>query len=314
VGPQEVHIDQRAGRKLEFPETSSREAINNWIRPLMDLLTVCLGQAVRLTSLQLLPTPTEPHDVVARALFGDTRLVDAFFSAIQATAGKIPSSADLVTYTSPTLLTYRDSPIPFADLIPRWFTLRSELRDVFVLFTGPYHARFIFDEHRYSSVFQSAESLARSRFAGREKVPGEHAKRVNAIVAAAEGAGVDPEAVEWAGRVLQARNDKPLWQLIEGLAKSTGAVGNAILTARPDFSNLVASLRAGVSHPGLQRGLDYGERYWLADALRWIIRARTLLELGVTLPEVEQRVQRRGGFDHMLQQIAIDAPSPPSGP
>jgi hypothetical protein len=313
VGSQAVHIDQCAMFELEFPEISSRDVINKWIRPLMDLLTVCLGRPVRLTSLRLLPTPTGPKDSVAAVLFGNNRLVDAFFSAVQAPPGKIPTVADLAVNATPTLLTYHDSPIPFEELVPRWFSLRSELRDVFVLFTGPYHATFMFDEHRYASVFQSAESLARSRLGRREKTRDEHAQRVNTIVAAAESVGVDPETVEWARRVLQARNDKPLWLLVEELAKSTGAVGDAILAARPDFSKLVASLRAGVSHPGLRRDLDYAERYWLADALRWIIRARTLLYLGLTLAEVEQRVQRRNGFTHMLEQIASNAPSSPPG-
>lgn len=308
VSPSRIRVDQDAAIKLSFPAMPYREPINSWVRPFMDLLIVCLGRAVRITHFQLLPTPSTPDDELKTLLLGN-QYAEAFFPAVQAAPSHIPSAADLLTYTNPTLLTYRDSPVTFAELIPRWYELRDELKDVYVLLTGPYNAKFIFDEYRYGAVFQSAESFARSnRFSRREKSPQAHSDRVEAIINAAVAAGVDSEHVDWARRVLQARNDKPLWQLVHELVSSTGEVGRAILAARPGFASVVASLRAGVSHPSGRRRIDYRERYWLADALRWVVRAKTLIELGVPLSEIERRVRSRDGFIRMLDEIRGTSP------
>ena len=44
-----------------------------------------------------------------------------------------------MSYTAPTLLTFADSPVPFNQLVPRWFEVRAELSDAFVLLMAPYY-------------------------------------------------------------------------------------------------------------------------------------------------------------------------------
>jgi hypothetical protein len=159
--------------------------------------------------------------------------------------------------------------MPFAELLPRWFQLRSELSDVVVLLHSPYYAPFMFSDHRYASTFQSAEALARAcGFAGREKPKVEHQARVDAIVSAAQDAGVDEDDVAWAGRVLKARNDRPLIQQIQDLVSSTGEIGRYILAASPAFSRTVVGARTGVSHGGARSGIDAVQRHWHGDAVR----------------------------------------------
>jgi hypothetical protein len=247
--------------------------------------------------------PDKTADSELKELLLGERFGEAVFPAVQARASRPPSREDVQTYTAPTILTYADNPLSFEDLIVRWFDLRDELRDTFVLLNAPLHARSIYDEHRYSSTFQSAEHLAKKRTPSKDRSPEEHDRRVSAIVNAARESGVNQPDVDWAERVLKARNDKPLATLIEQLATSTGSIGAQIIAALPRFARISTQARTGVSHPGLRRRLGPAGRYWLADALRWIIRARLLMDLGVPVEEVQRRVVSRGSFRQMLDEL-----------
>ena len=297
AGGNSVNVEQQVAFAVDIPSTPSHAILNEWIRPLQDFLILALGRPVRLTNLRLRPTKAALHDDMVRVSF----------EAIQPAPGPTASWSAIMSYTAPTLLTFADSPISFGDLLPRWFELRSELSEVFVLLHAPYYAPFMFSEHRYSSTFQSAEALAHARgFAGREKPRKEHEKRVDSIVSAARGSGVDENDVQWAERVLQSRNDKPLAQQIHDLVASTGAIGESVLAACPAFGEVAAASRTGVSHPGTPKRIDAVERHGYADVLRWIVRARALMDLGISTEEVERRVLQRAGFQDALGSIRKD--------
>jgi ApeA N-terminal domain 1 len=292
-GGEAVHLDRWSAFAVRVPAGPARSLVEDWVRPLQDLLTLSLGRAVRLTSLCLVPTGT--------AAGGGS--VEVTFAAVQAPPGPSPTWSSTMSYTAPTLLTFADSPVPFNQLVPRWFEIRSQLSDALVLLMAPYYVPSILSEHRYASTFQSAEALARARFGGQQKSKADHQARVDGIIAAAEAAHVPPDDIAWARRVLQSRNDKTLAQLMGDLVNSTGSVGEAVLAASPKFCDLVATARTGVSHPGAKSGVDPVTRYWQGEVLRWIIRARALTEIGMPLSEVERRVSQRAGFSDALQQI-----------
>jgi hypothetical protein len=193
-------------------------------------------------------------------------------------------------------------------MLSRWFELWNDLREVIVLLHAPYYATFMYSENRFASVFQSAEALHKKDFQSRELDKSSHKNRVRAITHAAGSAGLEPETMGWAGRVLQRANYKPLWRRIEELIKSTGAVGEAILHVAPEFATMAANARTGVAHGGGSSGRPEAvARYWHGEVLSWAVRARLLLDLGVPLTEVEQRVLQRGPFQHALEQIRADA-------
>jgi ApeA N-terminal domain 1 len=294
IGGNTAYAKQEAAFRVRLPSTSSRDIINHWVRPLQDLLVLALGRAVRLTGLYMKPEGAAPNELFGRASF----------EAVQPPAGPTPDWSAIMSYTAPTLLTFRNSPVPFAELIPRWFRLRQELNEVLVLLHGEHYATFMFNEHKYSAVFQSAEALAHARgLSGREKTRQEHRARIIGIVAAARAAGIDEETVGWAERILTARNDKPLAQQIHDLVASTGEIGKRVLDASPDFGRITASARTGVSHGRAQKAMDASGRFWHGDALRWIVRSRVLMDLGLDLAEVEHRVLSCGGFSHTVEEI-----------
>jgi hypothetical protein len=293
INSNNIEVKQDAAFVIRMEPASARSILDEWIRPIQDLLQLALGRPVRLTAFYLRPEGVE-RDAFATASF----------EAVQPAPGPIPDWSTVMSYTAPTLLTFRDSPIPFHELVPAWFRLRSKLSEVFTLLHSPYYAPFMFSEHRYSSLFQSAEALVHAHgLSGREKTPADHKARVAAIILAAKAAGVVDDVTAWAQRILQSGNYKPLARQIEDLVKSTGKIGMAVLDASPSFGQIVSSGRTGVSHGGASSQLDPVGREWHGDMLRWIVRARVLMDLGMESIDVERRVLQRAGFQHTLIQI-----------
>jgi hypothetical protein len=295
-----VHLDQWATLEvtgLARKAKTIRSVLDDWVRPLQDLLVVSLGRPVRVDQLSV-------------RLRGQPRrapLLDVACQLIQSRPGNPPRAADIDGYTAPTLLTYADlkaqgTPVSFADLIPAWFGLHERHMDVVTDLCGPYYAPFIYSGHRYASTFQSAEALAHGLFPSRQRTRREHKERVSAVTAALEEAGLDAENLGWARRVLLSRNDKPLRQVIEELAAGAGEIGTQLIRAAPRMAEEAATARAGVSHPG-SGGPDVIRRYWLGEALTWVIRAHLLALLGIPMADIAARATRQASFKQVLSGL-----------
>ena len=292
-GDDAVHIDQWCGLEVTGEPKPVIDVLNEWARPLQDLLVVCTERPVRLEQV-LLRTPE--HDTRRAPL-------DLSFKAVQSAARAHPAAARPDNYDAPTLLTYAASPLPFGTLIGGWFGLSGRLSDAATLLCGPYYAPFIYSGHRYASTFQSAEALARAAPNTREKTPSQHRMRVEAVAAALQEAQLDPEITGWAMRVLQGRNDKPLRQLMEELISSAGEVGQELLAAAPDLADRLVAARTSVSHPGAE-GPGTLTRYWLGEALTWVLRVRLLVELGVPVSDLSESVTRKPSFQEVLSELS----------
>jgi hypothetical protein len=299
-GDDSIHLDQWCGLEVTSEEPRTvLEMLNEWGRPLQDLLVVCTGQPVRIDQVLLRAPEHDPQRAPLELLF----------KAVQPAARAHPVATHLDSYDSPALLTYAASPLPFSALIGAWFGLYDRLPDAITLLCGPYYAPFIYSSHRYASTFQSAEALARTLLDTREKPRRQHRERVEAVMAVLEKAQLDAEIAGWAMRVLQGRNDKPLRQLMEELISSAGDVGRELLATVPDLADLLASARTSVSHPGAE-GPDALARYWLGEALIWVLRVRLLAELGVPVSDLSTRVIQKPAFQNILRELASFQPSP----
>jgi ApeA N-terminal domain 1 len=280
-----VHLDQWCAFELEGQPTPLAEILNDWVRPLQDLLVVCLGLPVRL------------GDV----LLGAGRELRLFFEVVQAPATDRPLEQP-EAFSSPALLTYGRSPVPFPTLMTEWFSLCERLPAAITLLCGPYYASFIYSQHRYASVFQSAEAIARAELGGREKEKSEHRLRVEAVTEALQASNLDEETVGWATRVLQGANHKPLRQLIEELIAATGEMGRQLLVTLPDLPQRAADARVGVSHP-LDRRPGVLERHWIGEALVWVGRVHLLAQLGVDIAALSQSVTAKPMFEQVVAEL-----------
>lgn len=299
-GDESVHLDQwtafsvRLGAPLPW-----QEVVQGHGRVLHDFLTFVLGRPTRLTSFCLRAADTDPR----------AGMLKAYFAAVQPEETR---GADVRNYSSPTLFLRRDSPVPLEELLPSWYELHLRLAEPIVLLVGPYYAPFIYDEHRYASTFQSVESLHGALYPSKQRSPAGHKARVEAVLSASRDAGVAEDDLTWAGNVLRARNDKPLKEKVHEVVTSTGDVGALVLGASPTFVETVASLRTGVSHGGAaMRKLPPGFRYWYGEALRWVLRTRLLIELGVPTSQAAALTVARAPFRHVLRQLPDVTPSSP---
>jgi hypothetical protein len=298
-----VHLDQWVAFEvtgLARKAKTIRGVLDDWVRPLQNLLVVSLGRPVRVDqlSVRLRGQPPQPP------------LLDVACQLIQSRPGNPPRAADITTYTAPTLLTYRDlkagdAPVSFADLVPAWFGLLERHADVVTDLCGPYYAPFIYSGHRYASTFQSAEALAHGLYPSRQKPKKEHQARVDAVTDVLDKAGLEPDILDWARRVLLSRNDKPLRQLIGELVAGAGEMGTQLTRAAPRFAEEAAKARAGVSHPGAE-GPDVIRRYWLGEAITWIVRAHLLALLGIPITDTAARASRRASFKNVLAGLRVD--------
>jgi hypothetical protein len=300
-----VHLDQWAAfevTSLARNAKTIRGVLEDWVRPLQDLLAVSLGRPVRIDELAVCP----------RGRPGRAPLLDVACQLIQPRPGISPKAADIDSYTAPTLLTYRDltareAPVSFADLIPAWFELYERLSDVVTGLCGPYYAPFIYSGHRYASTFQSAEALAHGILESRQKTRPEHRVRVDAVAAALDAAGLDTENLGWARRVLLGRNDKPLRELMEELIIEADEIGVRLTRAAPRLAEEAAAARALVSHPG-SGGPTVIRRYWIGEALTWLIRAHLLSRLGIPMKHVALKATQRASFEQVLNELRTDRP------
>jgi hypothetical protein len=302
-----VHLDQWTAfevTSLVRKAKTIRGVLDDWVRPLQDLLVVSLGVPVRI-------------DQLAVRLRGQPErapLLDVAGQLIQPRPRGSPKAADVDSYASPTLLAYRDltgpgAAVPFADLIPAWFGLYECRMDVVTDLCGPYYAPFMYSGHRYASIFQSAEALAHGLFGSRQKTRPEHRARVDAVTTALEAAGLDADSLSWASRVLLSRNDKPLRQLVEELIAGAGEIGAQLIRAAPGLAEEAAADRARVSHPG-SGGPDVIRRYWLGEALAWLVRAHLLSQLGIPMQDLALRAVRQASFEQVLSGLRIDRQIP----
>ena len=287
-----VHLDQWCQFEAAGDARPISDVLNDWVRPLQDLLIVSLGRPVRLTSLF----------VANEGEVRQARLAVSF-NAVQPSSRTPPTRAEIETYDAPTLVTRSDSPMPVEALIASWHHTRERLRDAVTLLCVPFYAPFIYSEHRYASTFQAAEALAHELCTTTNKSKEDHRRRVETVTSAISAAGLDEETVKWATAILAGHRDKSLPRLIEELTRSTGEVGERILEAIPTFPQDVARARVGVSHGGAQ-GTDPLRRCWLGDVLSWIIRVRMLSETGLPLDALVSRTLPKPRFTRAIRELS----------
>lgn len=286
-----VHLDQWCVFEARGGGVPLRTVLDEWVRPLHDLLITCLGRPVRLDTFFVTPPGSDPHAASLRVSF----------PALQPPAAEALTLAQVENYNAPTLLTPRTTGFPVPALLEGWFCVHPKYRRSIALLCGPYHAPFTYAENRYTACFQAAERLAKQTLDTRELPQEQHRARVAAVTTALEKVGVDGDTVAWAKRILD-RNDKPLRQLIEELAADTGAVGEALLAAAPHFPGAAAAARGGASHGASSS--DALRRHWMSEALGWITRVRLLTLAGVPLADVASAATKSARFRHMLNELA----------
>lgn len=287
----QVDIKQSCMFEVTGPGTPIRTILNEWVRPMQDLLVVALGRPVRLTVLAVKPTAT------------DSGSLEAHFAAVQPATASAITRAEVQMFDSPTLLLCPDEPHERGALLQGWYTAWTEHRATIALLCGPYYAPFIYGEHRYASTFQAAEAYARQVFRASDKTRAEHAERVERVREVLSNSDLEEEVVGWVMSTIQTRNDKPLKNLIEELTQAAGELGGLLLQEVTNFSKHVARARTGVSH-GAAGSTDALRRYWLGEALTWIVRVHILSRAGRPLEDLAGKAVGNARVRRLVRELS----------
>lgn len=292
----DVHLERRTSIEVEKHEPALFGDLHSqWVRPLHDLLIVCLGVPVALEEIQ----------VDVETIWGGTRLASLVYGARQDTSHREISAFRLRGTGTEALLFPEDEPADFAHFVPEWLELRADLAKVIEPMTSVFYSGSIYGEHRYANTFKAAEELAKKSFNTLELPKAEHRKRVNLVLKAAKDASVDEKHILWADRILRSRNDSPLRALVDKLIADAGAVGLAIYAAVPDAGREMAAARTAVSHGGMQ--VDTSRQHWYGELLMMVLRLHLLREIGLAPEVVEARVLNSRSFQRaiaMLQHLS----------
>lgn len=293
-----VSLEQTTSVLVESSQpVSYKEALDRYVRPFQDLITLCLDRRVCLVSL-LGSAPGDGDRDRDALLF--------FASATGLTPAREPSLSDIVGMGSGTVLWGGDAPIGMPELIERWFGLYDDCRPMLVPLLGRHYAPFMYAEHELGSTVNAAEALHRRRFDSRQLSKPCHQRRVRSVVDAATDAGVEPDDLEWAESVLKVANSKPLKQMMTELLVASGGVGEAILAVEPDFCTNVVRLRVAVAH-GNANGraeLSHAQRFRHDQALRWVVRCFLVGELLGDQGEAQRRTLDKESFKFAVRRLA----------
>lgn len=235
----DMHLDRRTWIEVVAVEESPLGGVHSkWIRPIHDLLILCVGGPVALSEVR----------VKVHSIWGGTAWASLIFGATQDTSRRDVSAFRLRAPGTLALLFPEDAPADFSYFVPEWLQLRNDLAKVIEPMTSVFYSASIYPEHRYANTFKAAEELAKTSFETSDLPKVEHQARVDQILAASRNAAVPAADINWADRVLRSRNDSPLKVLIEKLIEDSGQVGEAISRVLPDAPKRMAAARTAVSH------------------------------------------------------------------
>lgn len=292
----DIHLDRRTWLEIETQDDSPFSQYHStWIRPMHDLLIVCIGGPVALREVRL----------EVESVWGGVKWAALIFGATQDTSRRDVSAFRLREYGTSALLFPDDKPAGFSYFIPEWLQLREEIGKVIEPMTSIFYSAAIYSEHRYANTFKAAEELAKKSFDTAELPKERHAERVEVILRASREADAADEHIEWADRVLRSKNDSPLRLLIEQLVAETGEVGATINGAIPNVAKRMASARASVSHGGMRTNV--AEQQWFGTLLMMVLRLHVLREIGLEPAVIESRVLQSRSFQRALR--ALQTPS-----
>lgn len=286
-----VQLDRRTSIKVDAPRPIEFSNVHSeWARPLHDLLIVCIGAPVALNEIR----------VEVSSLYGHTKMAALVFGAFQDTTERQLTSSKLREPGTSALL-FPDDLAKYSEFLPEWLDLRRDLSAVVDQLTSVFYAPTMYSYNRYANIFKAAEELSKKCFDTSDLPKEEHKERVKLIVEAAREASVSEPQVEWAERVLQARNDSPLHVLISKLIEDAGAAGAAIDSAVPKAGRKMAAARTATSHGGMVT--DPIEQHWFGTLLLFLLRLHLLREIGLPPSVIEQRVLAARQFQNAINVL-----------
>jgi hypothetical protein len=244
------------------------------IVPLQNFLTLATGRPNSITRLTLAGEAccTELQDDRSRV-----RPAEVFFSQSHIDR---PEKALLEPWM---LFSMRQVGTALGARLRAWLSLSADLATVCQLVFGNEYARFRPLDFTFLSLAQAVEAFHRDRIGGIDVPDADHQRRLGVVLA-----GVPAEYRAWAQEKLQYSNEVAFRRRVRELVDRVGETMDFV-GAPKAFADRVTNTRNYLVHrtPELaERAVDGIGRHYLTEAMRVLLKASLLLEIGFTSAEV----------------------------
>lgn len=289
----EITLRQSVHFRVEPTEALTFDAmLNQFVRPLQNLLTLATRKANSVTGVSMFPVH---EDVAASEGVRDSPIEFLYQQSFR------PDSQPEKTLTPYDMLfSLPDINDRFNHTIQSWFRVADELDSVCSLFFGLRYASRVYSEWEFLNLAQAAESYHRRRFKSRVLSDKEHRTRTKAILQS-----VPEEHRSWLKDKLTHSNEPTLRERLRELISSTSHIVGPLLQDKEDFIKKVADTRNYLTHydPRLRKKMPEARQlYTLQLVLTFVIETLLLNELGFSLERSAELFQRNQQYTYAVTQ------------
>lgn len=254
------------------------ELLNRWLQPLQVLLWLSTGVTGRVEHIEL----AGPRD-------GER---STEWARLWASLVEPAQTSEREVHPGDVLLFANELPRGFGPGLTRWLSLWEDLRHVLGPLYGRAAAPFAYANDRFYTAAAAIEAYHRY-CVGSERDLGraEHRQRVDRIDELT--ARYAPELRSWAVNAVKPFNRVPFWRRIVDIAEVFPVVREHLFGDRlVAFAKSVEAARHGHAHALVASGpIEGGEQLYVsADVLVWLLRACLLVDLGIPVERVEERL------------------------
>jgi len=278
-------ISQQARIVLQLNEPLGWQAlIENYVTPLHDLVSFATLTGSAIDQIEVHPVGA-PDDCMAQLSF---RSVD------------MKRSVDVTRLHNVDMLFTLADTRQWPDVFASWFSVYPEYRRVLQQLLSTEYAPFEWAENRFLGVARAADALGGRLFRQQPFTRDE----INRVVAVLQEGVESCDLRDYAIRVVRGGNYYPQRDKLRFLVENVSGVGEDVLSSAPTFIEDVKAVRDGLTHPSPAGNPGIERRFWLEQALRWVLRASLLKVLGVSEDEVTRLVRRNRNYQAAMSELA----------
>jgi hypothetical protein len=263
--------------------------LDEYVRPLIDLLTLLVDEPSSLVSLEV--AAHSGSALIENYEVGTRTNIDP------AAGPSVPPVMEIV----------RSDEFTFDDQIPKWFDLAAKLRGIHGLVFGLRYASEMSVENRYLNATTAAEALHRATFDSRRA--GIDLKNQATKDWLAQYPANEQNLIK--ARISQYINDPSLADRLTGLVGKAGVAFSDIAPDPPGWVKLVKNVRNDLTHQEGVPKVRVSSRQMsvLAESVALLVTICFLVDLGFTPEELKDKVLRPLRIRVLKSEIRAVLPS-----
>jgi hypothetical protein len=238
-----------------------RDAIEEVVAPLQDLVSFATMRPNRISSLHVRPVGEEKLGELIMRLRGDSS----------------PLREEKLYYFDQLMPLQRIGVSRLRSVLPGWLSAYRRLRIIINRLLAIDYAPFLYDNHKAANILQAAEGLHRELWDRTGVTPEEHSARIDAALARS----LSEEASAWARDILEDKNGlSQKTRYSEIIDRSLEAGFPYEVADKTKYVKTLTKLRNKPAHGSAPCG-DPETNFWNTEGLRWMLRAILLHEVGL---------------------------------